>query len=158
VILASLVQTTWPDSLKIRGAGPDFVLLFVVFFAIVEGEERAMYTALIGGLYQDVTVNTLLGHHVLCLVLVAYGIGRFSTRLVTDHPAVKVGLVFVASLAQGVLFNGVLYIIEPDMKFLYSLIQIVIPVAFFSGILTPFLFVPLERIFQGRQSFQGGAG
>jgi cell shape-determining protein MreD len=89
VILAALLQTTWPEALKLQDVLPDFILLLTVFFALNYGEEIAMYTGVIGGLYQDTASNKILGHHVICLIIVGYVVGRLSNRLITDHPAIK---------------------------------------------------------------------
>jgi rod shape-determining protein MreD len=125
---------------------PDLCLILVVYFAIADGEERAMFTGVVGGIYQDVASNTVLGHHVLCLVCVGYAVGRIATRLVTEHPAVKAGLVFVAGLTHGALFQSVLYIQNPDNGFIYPLATLTAPAAFYTALLTPFVFFMVNWI------------
>ena len=104
IVLAALIQTNWPELLRFQDVSPDIIIVLVVYFAIAYGEERAMFTGLIGGLYQDVAVKTVLGHHVLCYVVIGYTIGRLAARLISEHAAVKAGLVLVASFCQGVFF------------------------------------------------------
>lgn len=150
VIALGLFQTTWPDVLKIQGAVPDLVLVLVVYFAIVEGEERAMFTGLLGGLFNDAASSTTLGHHVLGLVLVGYVTARVSTRLITEHPAVKAGLVLTAAMANGMLFTAVLYVQQPDTLFLNTLALNVLPGAFYTAVLSPLFFYICERMFHVR--------
>lgn len=156
VVLAALMQTTWPDFLKVQGVLPDLTLVLVVYFAIVEGEERAMFTGLLGGIYQDVASNTSLGHHVLCLVILGYVVGRFSTRLITEHPAIKAGLVFGAGLAHGILFTSILYVQKPDLSFFFLILTSVVPSAFYSALMTPVVFFLLGWTFHRRELIQGG--
>jgi rod shape-determining protein MreD len=156
VVGTALVQTTWPDFLKIQEAVPDLTLLLVVFFGIIEGEERAMYTGLIGGIYQDVASNAVLGHHVICLVIVGYLVGRISVRLITEHPAIKVGLAFAAGFLSGTLFTFIQYVQQPDISATYQIVTSVVPSAFYTALLTPLLFLVLGWVFQPRQSYQGG--
>lgn len=156
VVLAALLQTTWPDSLKIEGVIPDLTLVLVVYFAIAEGEERAMLTGLLGGVYQDVASSSVLGHHVICLVLVGYTVGRFSTRLVTEHPAIKAGLVFCAGIAHGILYTFIAYVQRPDLGLIYTIATSVVPSAFYSALVTPLAYYVLAWLFHRRELMEGG--
>lgn len=156
VITGALVQTNWPEMLKLQEVSPDIILALVVYFAIAFGETRAMMTALVGGIYLDVAVNTTLGHHVFCYVLIGYFCGRLSTRLITEHEAIKAGLVVVASFIQGVLFVAIQYVMQPQRGMLFSILSTVIPVAFYSAVVTPIVFIAVERIFHRREAITGG--
>ncbi|HOZ45086.1 MAG TPA: rod shape-determining protein MreD [Candidatus Hydrogenedentes bacterium] len=155
VIIAAIFQTTWLEAAKVQGVMPDLTLLLVVYFAIADGEERAMYTGLIGGVYEDMAGKVVLGHHILCNVVVAYVVGRVATRLITEHPAVKVGLVFCASLAQGTMFTAILAVQTPDVQALYTLGTSVVPTAFYTALITPFVFFGLARFFHREAVLQG---
>lgn len=156
VVCAALVQTTWPDFLKIQGVTPELVLMLVVYFAIAAGEERAMFTGTLGGIYQDVASKVALGHNILCLVIVGYAVGRISTRLVTDHPAVKAGLVLLAGVAQGVLYTLVDYLQHPkDTPVIATIVSVVVPAAFYTAVITPFVFIVLDWFFGERKQPQG---
>lgn len=147
----ALLQTTWPDALKVQGVIPDLVLLLVIYFAIGEGEERAMFTGLVGGIYQDVASNAVLGHHVICLVTVGFLVGRLSTRLVTEHPAVKAGLVFCAGVLHGIFYVFIQFVQQPVSGAIYPILNSVIPGAFYSALITPLLFPLLGWIFHRRR-------
>ncbi|MBL8440039.1 MAG: rod shape-determining protein MreD [Betaproteobacteria bacterium] len=155
-VVMALVQTTWPDFLTLQGVTPDLTLILVVYFAIAEGEERAMFTGALGGIYLDVASKVDLGHNILCLVVIGYAAGRLSTRLVTDHPAVKAGLVFLAGLAQGVLYTSIRYVQFPaDTPVLETIIAAVIPTSFYTAVITPFVFFALSRVFKPVAAPQG---
>jgi rod shape-determining protein MreD len=148
VIAASLIQMTWLDAIRIQGVLPDLTLLMVLYFAISEGEDRAMFTGVLGGLCQDVTGNVVLGHNILCNVIVGYLVGRMSHRLITEHPAVKVGLVFFAAIIRGVLFTCVQYVQTPYMSATTTILATVLPGAFYTALATPVVFFILERCFR----------
>lgn len=156
VAATALIQTTWPDFLKLQEVLPDLPLLLVVYFAIAEGEERAMFTGLIGGIYQDVASNVLLGHHVLCLVVVGYSIGRLSTRIITEHPAVKAGLVLLGGLVNGVLFTVIQYVQSPGSHVIQPVLTSVVPAAFYTALITPLALLILSRIFHREEPALGG--
>jgi rod shape-determining protein MreD len=157
VMLAALVQTTWPEALRVAGVLPDLTLILVVYFGIAEGEERAMFTGALGGVFQDIASNGVLGHHVFCNVLAGYLVGRMSTRLVTEHPAVKAGAVFVAALAHGLLYTLIQYIQMPSMSALQMIAAKVVPGAFYTGLATPVVFFVLDRALRRTNPIAGGA-
>ena len=158
VMVGSLLQTTWPEWLKLQEVLPDFILLLTVYFALAYGEELAMYTGLIGGLYQDNASNSVLGHYVLCLVIVGYVVGRMSNRLITDHPAIKAGIVFIAALVHGAIFTLIAFVQDPSIGAMYTMANNVIPSAFYTAVLTPPVFMVLGWFFRPKPlSLTGGA-
>lgn len=148
VIAAALLETTWLEAIRLWNVVPDLTLLMVIYFAVAYGEERAMCTGIIGGLFQDVSTNAGLGHHVLCHVVVGYAAARVASRLVTTHPAVKAGLVFCASVTYGTLDILVAYLQDPNFYVLYNVFARVVPGAFYTAIFTPVLFFLLDRRFR----------
>ena len=157
VIAASLIQMTWLGAIRIQGVLPDLTLLLVLYFAISEGEERAMFTGVLGGLCQDVTGNAVLGHNILCNVVVGYLVGRLAHRLITEHPAVKAGLVFFAAIVHGVLFTCIQYVQTPYMSGTRTILATVLPGAFYTSLVTPVVFFILERCFRTQEEILQGA-
>lgn len=156
VIAAALVQTTWLDAIRLQGVLPDLTLLLVVYFAVTEGEERAMFTGLLGGLYQDVAGDTLLGHHIFCHVIVGYLVGRVMNRIILDHPVIKVMLVMLASLLHGLLYVCIQYVQTPGMSAIHALAATVVPGAFYTALVTPVVFFVLGRAFaRPNEALQG---
>lgn len=155
-VAAALVQTTWLDIIRIQGVLPDLTLLLVIYFAVTDGEERAMFTGLLGGLYQDVASDAALGHHVLCLVIVGYATGRMARRLIADHPAVKAGLVFAASVAHGLLYLMIQYVHDPEnTRVLYAFGTTTLPGAFYTALCTPAFYVLSLLFHRTPESFDG---
>lgn len=147
VVAAALLQTNWPNIVKFQQVLPDLTLLLVIFFGITAGRERAMLTGLLGGLYQDVASDTTLGHHVLCNVVIGYLVGRMAQRLITDHPAVKTGMVFLGAVLHGMLFLLIQYAHTPEMQVFRVFVATVLPTAFYTSIITPIVFFILNRLF-----------
>ena len=145
VIIMALVESKWPYALRIQGVVPQLVLILVVYFAITEGEERAMFTAVLGGIFKDVATGALLGHFVLCLVIVGYVTGALAKRLITDNPLVKTAAVFCASLGHSVIYLAIDYVQRADTGTLSALLATAIPQAFYTALMTPFIFMLLSR-------------
>ena len=150
----ALIQTTWLDAVQVKGVTPNLVLLVVIYFAITDGEERAMFSGVLGGLFQDVARDSVLGHHVLCYVAVGFLTGRIAIRLITQHPAVKVGLVCIAGLFFGLFYSIILAVQDPQWAVFASLKRTVIPSTLYTALLTPFVFFAMDRLFQRHYSPQ----
>lgn len=156
IIVMALLQTNWPDLLKLQNVVPDLMLALVVYLGLRETAERAMFTGVLGGIVLDVASNAVLGHHVLCLVIAGFAIAQLSRRIVSEHPAIKVALVLGASLANGLLYTIIQYIQNPNIPFTYMIISSVAPTAFYTALLTPLLFIVLAQGLHGRHLQQGG--
>lgn len=105
-----------------------------------------MYTGVLGGIFQDVAGNTGIGHHVLCLVMVGYVVGRMASRLVTDNPYVKTVTVFLSSIVHGALYLAVEYVQKVDMNAAFMMSYSIIPHAFYTALVTPFVFLLISRL------------
>jgi rod shape-determining protein MreD len=148
IIATALIQATWLDTIRFGGVVPDLILLLVVYVAIAFGEERAMWTGVMGGLFQDVARSTSIGQNVLCHVIVAYAAGRIANRLVTESPAVKTGLVFCAAIAHGLMQSALVYIAQPHLANLGDIVARIVPSGFYTALVTPVVFYVFDRIFR----------
>ena len=146
VIVAALVEATWPQALSIQRVVPDLLVVLVVYFSITEGAERGMYTGVLGGIFQDVAGNTGIGHHVLGLFVIGYIVGRMASRLITDNPYVKTVTVLAAAVVHGVLYLVVEYVQKVDMNVVYMMAYSIIPHAFYTALVTPFVFLIAGRL------------
>ncbi len=146
IIVAVLFEATWLQALSIQQVIPDIVLMLTVYFSITEGAERGMYTGFVGGIFQDVAANTGVGHHALCLVLIAYVIGRMATRLITNNPYVKTMTVLLASIVQGILYLMIEYVQKVDLESMYTMSYAIMPRAFYTACVTPIIFYVLLRV------------
>ncbi len=148
IFILSVLQTSWPDILRVQGVIPDLGLIMVIYFALFYGEERAMFTGVFAGIYQDIASNTTLGHHVLCLVITGFIFGKLSGRLISEHPAIKSALVFAGALLHGILFNLIVYLQDPYTNLFYVIFINTVPSAFYSALMTPIIFWLLQQIFR----------
>lgn len=146
VIVAALLEATWLPLISIQHVTPDLLLVMVVYFAITEGAERGMYTGLLGGIFQDASTNTTVGHHVLCLVVVGFVVGNMANRLITDNPYVKTVTVLVASIAHGILYVLIEYVQTVDAEAVYTMSLSIMPQAFYTAVVTPIVFYLIELV------------
>lgn len=156
IIVAALLQTTWLTALSIRGVQPELVLVLVVYFAIADNEDWAMWTGALGGIFTDVATSARLGHHTLCYVIVGYILGRICRRLITDSPAVKAFLVMLGAVLKGLLFVFVANLMDPGFAATRAFTDEIIPAAFYTAVVAPILFVFMDRVFRRRSASASG--
>lgn len=143
IIFAALLEAQWPYMFRVQGVVPQLVLILVVYFAMSDSAERAMFTGVIGGLFQEVAADDALGHRILCLVVVGFVAGSLSRRLIIENPAVKAGAVIVASFVHGILYLIIDYIQWPGQSNVYAQLATLFPQACYTALLAPVLFVLL---------------
>ena len=146
IIITALLEATWLQKISIQQVVPNLVLVLVVYFSITEGAERGMYTGFIGGIFQDVAANTGVGHHVICLVIIGYIVGRMAARLTTDNPYVKTMTVLFATIVHEILYVVIEYIQKVDIEAMYTMSYGIMPSAFYTACVTPIIFYILLRI------------
>ena len=61
VMAAALVETTWLKAISVMDVTPNLTLLLVIYFAIAEGEEQAMLTGALGGVFGWLTGAVVSG-------------------------------------------------------------------------------------------------
>lgn len=69
ILLLTLVQTTWPDTLAIAGVRPDLTLVLVASIGFLFGETDGAATGLLCGLLLDIQAGRLIGLGMLLLML-----------------------------------------------------------------------------------------
>jgi hypothetical protein len=84
--------------------------------------------------------------------------GRLSTRLIANHPAVQVGLVFGAGMVHGIIYTSIAYVQRPDISALYNIGVGSVPAAFYTALITPFVYFALAWLFPRPDSFIGKLG
>jgi len=144
IVFAALLEAQWPYFLRVQGVVPQLVLVLVVYFAMNDSTERAMFTGVLGGLFQEVAADEVLGHRILCLVVVGFVAGTLSRRLIIENPAVKAGAIIAASFIHGVLYLLIDYIQWPGSSNVHAQLAALFPQACYTALVAPGIFLALS--------------
>lgn len=104
-LLAIFLQSTLFASFSIKGTVPDLVLVFVIFYALLNGAGKGARYGLICGLLEDLYTGRFIGMNALSKTVTAYIIGRFQHRLFTDNVAVGIFSVIIGSLLNAFILT-----------------------------------------------------
>jgi rod shape-determining protein MreD len=135
-------------------AGPNFVLLAVIFIALNAPRDTALLACFGLGAMQDLTSGGTMGLYALCYGIVALFIVAIQQAVYRRHPVTHLMLAMVAGLMVALIlaFHGWLRPPGPDKapdgEHLSALHTPVLPLfytAIYSAILAPFVIGGLQR-------------
>lgn len=115
-VLALFLQSTFFGVYNIKGTLPDLVLVFVIFYALLNDARKAASYGFLCGLAEDLLLGRFIGMNALAKGMTAYIIGIlqgnvFKENLVVGVLSVLIGtflnvlFMFFASLASTVVFK-----------------------------------------------------
>jgi len=102
--LGLLLQTTIFSHASIAGVKPDFVLIFVLFTAVLEGPQRGVFFGYTLGLFEDIITGRFIGMNALSKGLTGLFIGWFTGRTYSENLLVPIISVFLGTLLNGLIF------------------------------------------------------
>lgn len=101
--LAIFLQSTIFAGLSIKGTVPDIMLIFVAFFALLNGPNRGTVYGLLCGLLEDLYIGRIIGINALSKGLVAYIIGKLQGNVFQENILVGILMAVIATLINAVL-------------------------------------------------------
>ena len=95
LVVATLLQTTVAANIRILGANPDFVLVFVVAVALLRGAEIGAAFGFVAGGLVSIALFEPPGVRSLALVAVGYLVGRYAETADLSPSVAPIVSVFV---------------------------------------------------------------
>ena len=139
LIVATLLQTTVAANIRILGANPDFVLVFVVAVALLRGAEIGATFGFFAGAIVSIALFEPPGVRSLALVAVGYLVGRYAETADLSPSVAPIVSVFVATLIAESLELLAQFLFGREVPVLYLMGRWVIPLL----VLDTLLAVPL---------------
>lgn len=108
LLAALLLQTAIARVLPGHARILDPFLLVMVYYGLSGGETQGMMVGALGGWVQDIQFGgNVVGLSGLTRVLVGFAVGTAGTRFHLSEPAPRALVLFLAALADGVVFGAV---------------------------------------------------
>jgi rod shape-determining protein MreD len=96
--LAIFLQSTVFGIYSINGTVPDLVLIFISFFALINGAVKGTAYGFICGLLEDLFTGRFIGVNALSKALTAYVLGRMQAVVFKDNLVVGILTVLIATI------------------------------------------------------------
>ncbi len=155
LVLASLIIQSHSsfDVLRIAGVKPDLLFIAVVYFAYSFGSFYGEITGFIAGLLHDSVSNSPLGLLTFPKLLLGFIAGYFGRSMFKGNFLTISLLLFLASLAKGVITLFLSYIFHETSA--AAIINVIFPESFYNALLAPGLFFLYDKIFEKELSREG---
>lgn len=149
IVVALLIQLTLINSITILGLKPDLIMVVVVVFSLLKGEKEGAISGFASGLLQDVFSTGLLGINALAKTVIGFTCGILKEKIFYEHILFLIPVItFIASFMQSILIFLLLRAFGIECGLAWSLKQIALPEALYSSLLSPFIFLAINKLFQ----------
>ena len=149
IVVALLIQLTLINSITILGLKPDLIMVVVVVFSLLKGEKEGTISGFASGLLQDIFSTGLLGINALAKTVIGFTCGILKEKIFYEHILFLIPVItFIASFMQSILIFLLLRAFGIEYGLVWSLKQIALPEALYSSLLSPFIFLAINKLFQ----------
>jgi len=149
IVVALLIQLTLINSISIMGLKPDLMMVVVVVFSLLKGEKEGTISGFVSGLLQDIFSTGLLGINALAKTVIGFTCGILKEKIFYEHILFLIPVItFIASFMQSILIFLLLRAFGIEYNLAWSLKQVALPEALYSSLLSPFIFLAINKLFQ----------
>lgn len=129
---------------KVLGVTPDLVLIFAVCWAVVRGQEEALFVVPAAGFMRDLTTSDPLGTSVLALIPVVLLAAAVRMRALDTDFVPTVAVVAVSSLTYGIISTSVLAVTGQNIVLSDALIRVILPSMIVNALFSPIIYLPVK--------------
>lgn len=138
--VALILQATVFDFIRLWGIKPDLVLMVVVCHGFIHGSREGAYLGFLGGLLSDFLTGHYIGLNALSKMAAGYVVGISETSLYKENIIIATFVSFLGTIVGQVVQYLLLLVIGIKIGFGTALLQVILPVALYNVILTPFFY------------------
>jgi len=147
IVVALLIQLTLINSITILGLKPDLIMVVVVVFSLLKGEKEGTISGFASGLLQDIFSTGLLGINALAKTVIGFTCGILKEKIFHEHILFLIPVItFIASITQSILIFLLLRAFGIEYNLAWSLKQLALPEALYSSLLSPFIFLAINKL------------
>jgi rod shape-determining protein MreD len=128
------------------GVKPDLLFIAIIYYSYSFGSFYGEVTGFIGGLFHDAVSNAPLGLLTLPKVICGFTVGMFGRGILKSNIFTVVLLLFVASLAKGVITLLLAMIFHEAA--ISDVTNVLLPEAFYNALVAPLLFFLFDKIYE----------
>lgn len=140
LVVALTLQATIFDFIRLFGVKPNLVLLMVVCYGFIHGSRPGAFLGFLGGLLTDLITGHYIGLNALANMAAGYAVGMGETSFYNENILIASGVSFIGTVVGQMVYYLLLLIIGIKISLGVALGQLILPVAVYNVILTPFLY------------------
>lgn len=129
-----VLETSFLPLVFYRGTGPDLLLLMTVSFAFLKGKRLGAFMGFLLGLFEDLASGGFLGMNAFSNMLMGFGCGIFSNRVLRDIFVLPIAAACVSTVSVFLLYEIVLLLLGYGFYPLAHLKLRLLPMLFYNMI------------------------
>lgn len=141
--LAVLSASAMPY-VKVLGVTPDLVLVFAVCWAVVRGQDEAIFVVPAAGLMRDLMTSDPIGTSVLAFVPIVLIAAVVQMRALDTDFIPTVAVVAISSFTYGIISMSVLGITGQHIVLNDALIRVILPSMVVNSLFSPIVYMPVK--------------
>lgn len=146
LLAAFLLQTTLAPHMRIGGVQPDFLLMVVVTYGLLEGPVVGSVCGFFAGLLQDLLLMTMLGLNALSKTIVGYLSGMVEQTVFSENFVLPMTAIFATTLLNESIFLALRATLGESISPVVAARAIVLPAAVYNAVLAGLLYPLLARL------------
>jgi len=149
IVVALVIQLTLINSITILGLKPDLIMVVVIVFSLLNGTKEGIISGFASGLLLDIFSTGLLGINALVKMVIGFACGALKEKIFYEHILFLIPLVtFISSFLQSILVFFLLHAFGIEYSLVWSVNRVALPEALYSSLLSPFIFLVINKLFQ----------
>lgn len=110
VMAVFVMQSSFLPIIHYNGVGPDLLLLILASYAFFKGSRMGCFMGFLLGLFQDLATGTFFGVNTFTKMIIGYGCGIFSKRILRDS--------FILPISASIMSTAAAYLISGSIMLL----------------------------------------
>lgn len=157
VFLAMLNVSAMPY-VKVLGVTPDLVLIFAACWAVIRGQDEAMYVVPMAGFARDFATADPLGTSVLALIPVVLLAAVVRVQALDSDFIPTVAVVAAGSVCYSIVSSTVLGASGQEIDWWHTATRLVVPAAVVNALFTPIVYLPVHWLSPSTKATVMGPG
>lgn len=134
LVVNFILQSTVLQLIEIRGVIPDTMLIIVVSYSLLRGQNAGAAVGFSAGLIYDVFFGSSLGFYALMGMITGYLCGIAHRNFYRENYVLPVTLSAAASLVTGLVIYVTGFLLKGNYNIFYFLFSVIVPQAVYTGI------------------------
>jgi rod shape-determining protein MreD len=144
--------------IEVLGVTPHLTLIFAACWAVVRGEDEALFVVPLAAILTDLTSSDPVGTSLLAFAPLVPLAGLARTQAIDSDFLPSAAVVAVGSLAYGIIYVAVMLLVGHSVDLGYALIHFVLPAAVVNALFTPIVYLPIRWLSTESRSVLRGTG
>ncbi len=147
-LLILLFESSTLHALSLNGVMPNLTLMFIIFYAVLNGKEKGRRLGLILGLLQDLLFCPVLGFYGMLFFFLGHLSGFLTSDLTDTDLLIPLSLLGLSDLIYGLVSYLIFGFFQGNIHFFAFLLHRILPELIYTLILGIVLFPLLRLLFE----------